>query len=41
MLPLPSRGRLFRFRVTWGLILGFFGIVYMVWLFQAWLARLS
>ena len=30
-------GRLFRFRVTWGLILGFFGIVYMVWLFQAWL----
>jgi MFS family permease len=30
-------GKLFGFRVTWGLILGFFGIVYMVWLFQAWL----
>jgi MFS transporter, ACS family, L-galactonate transporter len=29
--------RLFRYRVTWGLIFGFFGIVYMVWLFQAWL----
>ena len=28
---------LFRFRTTWGLILGFFGIVYMTWLFQAWL----
>jgi sugar phosphate permease len=28
---------LFRFRTTWGLILGFFGIVYLVWLFQAWL----
>jgi sugar phosphate permease len=29
--------QLFGFSVTWGLILGFFGIVYMVWLFQAWL----
>ena len=29
--------RLFKYRMTWGLILGFFGIVYMVWLFQAWL----
>ena len=29
--------RLFAFRTTWGLVLGFFGIVYMVWLFQAWL----
>ncbi len=28
---------LFRFRTTWGLILGFFGIVYVTWLFQAWL----
>lgn len=28
---------LFGFRVTWGLILGFFGIVYLLWLFQAWL----
>ena len=28
---------LFAFRTTWGLIVGFFGIVYMTWLFQAWL----
>lgn len=28
---------LFRFRVTWGLLFGFFGTVYLVWLFQAWL----
>jgi MFS family permease len=30
-------GRLFRFRTTWGLILGFFGNVYIGWLFIAWL----
>jgi len=30
-------GRLFRFRATWGLILGFFGNVYIGWLFIAWL----
>ena len=29
--------RLFSFRVTWGLLFGFFGIVYLLWLFQAWL----
>jgi sugar phosphate permease len=28
---------LFRFRTTWGLIIGFFGIVYMGWLYLAWL----
>ncbi len=28
---------LFRFRTTWGLVLGFFGIVYMSWLYLAWL----
>ncbi len=28
---------LFAFRTTWGLIIGFFGIVYMTWLFQGWL----
>ncbi len=28
---------LFAFRTTWGLIVGFFGIVYMTWLFQGWL----
>jgi MFS family permease len=29
--------RLFRFRSTWGLILGFFGNVYIGWMFIAWL----
>jgi sugar phosphate permease len=28
---------LFRFRATWGLVLGFFGVVYMGWLYLAWL----
>jgi sugar phosphate permease len=41
--PVASRvtlrewGQLFRFRTTWGLILGFFGVVYMGWLYLAWL----
>jgi MFS family permease len=30
-------GKLFTFRTTWGLILGFFGNVYIGWLFAAWL----
>jgi MFS family permease len=30
-------GKLFSFRSTWGLILGFFGNVYVGWLFIAWL----
>jgi MFS family permease len=30
-------GKLFSFRATWGLILGFFGNVYIGWLFIAWL----
>jgi MFS family permease len=30
-------GRLFRFRATWGLMLGFLGNVYIGWLFIAWL----
>lgn len=29
--------QLFRFRTTWGLVLGFFGVVYMGWLYLAWL----
>ena len=28
---------LFRFRTTWGMILGFFGVIYVNWLFNAWL----
>ncbi|HQT76545.1 MAG: hypothetical protein B7Z80_12310, partial [Rhodospirillales bacterium 20-64-7] len=30
-------GRLFGQRATWGLILGFFGIIYVTWLFITWL----
>ncbi len=30
-------GRLFSFRATWGLMLGFFGNVYIGWLYVAWL----
>lgn len=30
-------GKLFNFKATWGLILGFFGNVYIGWLFIAWL----
>lgn len=29
--------RLFAFRATWGLVLGYFGVIYMLWLFGAWL----
>ena len=28
---------LFRFRVTWGLMLGYFGTIYLMWLFMTWL----
>jgi MFS family permease len=34
---LSTWGRLFGFRATWGLMLGFFGNVYIGWLFIAWL----
>ena len=37
LLTFKEWRELFAFRTTWGLILGFFGIVYMTWLFQAWL----
>ena len=30
---------LFHFRTTWGMILGFFGAVYTVWLYNAWLPQ--
>lgn len=33
----PEWRQLFGYRTTWGLILGFFGIVYLVWLYQSWL----
>ena len=28
---------LFRFRTTWGMILGYFGCIYLTWIFTAWL----
>ncbi len=34
---LAAWGRLFSFRATWGLVLGFFGNVYIGWMFIAWL----
>jgi sugar phosphate permease len=32
-------GRLFGFSTTWGMVCGFFGIVYMSWLYFAWLPQ--
>lgn len=29
--------RLFRFRTTWGMIFGFFGTIYVLWVYNAWL----
>ena len=29
--------RLFRCRTTWGMVLGYFGVIYVNWLFNAWL----
>ena len=28
---------LFRFRTTWGMLIGFFGCTYMIWIYMAWL----
>jgi sugar phosphate permease len=28
---------LFRYRATWGMVLGYFGIIYLLWLFSTWL----
>ena len=30
-------GRLFRYRMTWGLLAGYFGVIYILWLFSSWL----
>ena len=35
--PLRSAGRLLRLRSTWGMTIGFFGVIYMTWLFATWL----
>jgi len=29
--------RLFRFRITWGMIAGYFGTIYLTWVYTAWL----
>jgi MFS family permease len=36
-ISLDDWKRLFRFRTTWGLILGYFGSIYILWLYNAWL----
>ena len=36
-VTLRDWGRLFRFRTTWGMIFGFFGTIYMLWMYSAWL----
>ena len=34
---LSEWGRLFKFGTTWGMLMGFFGIIYVLWLYNAWL----
>jgi MFS family permease len=36
-MNLGEWGRLFRHRTTWGMMIGFFGVIYLDWLFRAWL----
>lgn len=36
-LSLAEWGSLFRHRTSWGMILGFMGVIYMVWLYLTWL----
>ncbi|MBV8524638.1 MAG: MFS transporter [Acetobacteraceae bacterium] len=36
-VTLQQWGQLFRFRTTWGMILGYFGTIYITWLFNSWL----
>ena len=38
-IALRDWGRLFGFSTTWGMVGGFFGIVYMSWLYFAWLPQ--
>ena len=33
----PGVEALFRFRTTWGMILGYFGCIYLTWIYTAWL----
>lgn len=36
-VTLREWNRLFQFRTTWGMIIGFFGTIYVTWLYNAWL----
>jgi sugar phosphate permease len=36
-ITLPEWAHLFRFRTTWGMIFGFSGTVYLLWIYNAWL----
>lgn len=36
-ITLREWAHLFRFRTTWGMICGFFGTVYLLWIYNAWL----
>jgi MFS family permease len=35
--PFRNAGRLLRLRTTWGMVIGFFGVIYMTWLYATWL----
>ncbi len=37
MLGLPQLWWLLKFRTTWGMFLGFFGVVYLSWMYATWL----
>ncbi len=37
VVTLAEWKQLFRFRTTWGMILGYFGTVYLTWIYTAWL----
>jgi MFS family permease len=38
-MSLKDWGGLFRYRTTWGLILGYFGSIYILWLYNSWLPQ--
>ncbi len=37
VVTLKEWRQLFRFRTTWGMILGYFGCIYLTWIYTAWL----
>jgi sugar phosphate permease len=38
-MSLRDWGALFQYRTTWGLILGYFGSIYILWLYNSWLPQ--